>query len=179
MRRLADADRVRRLMRALGATTHEETSVYFTGGVSAVLMGWRDTTIDVDLLSIPERDEIYRRIPEMKEDLQINVELASPADFLPELPGWKERSVFITREGAVSFFHYDFHAQALAKIERGHEQDRRDVESMFQASVVTPFRLRELFDAIAPYLYRFPAVDPAAFRRALGDALAAAAEGAD
>jgi len=30
-------------------------------------------------------------------------------------------------------------------------------------------RLRKLFDAIEPSLYRFPAIDPAGFRRAVQD----------
>jgi hypothetical protein len=51
----------------------------------------------------------------LKSELDLNVELASPADFIPPLPGWRERSRLIAREGALTFFHYDFYAQALAK----------------------------------------------------------------
>jgi len=172
MRRLAEADRVRRFMRSLGAAAQGDARAYFTGGVSAVLMGWREATIDVDLTLVPERDEVLRSIPALKEELELSVELASPAHFLPELPGWEERSLFIGREGRVSFYHYDFYAQALAKIERGHAQDRADVESMLNAGLVEPARLRELFGAIVPRLYRYPAVDAASLRRALDEALA-------
>ena len=42
----------------------------------------------------------------------MNVELASPSDFILPLPGWEERSVFIERFGKVSFFHYDFYVLA-------------------------------------------------------------------
>ena len=63
--------------------------------------------------------------------------------------------------------------QALAKIERGHSQDRTDIETMLEAGLVVPSRLRQLFEQIVPALYRYPAVDPAAFRRALESALAA------
>jgi hypothetical protein len=99
------------------------------------------------------------------------VELASPAHFIPELPGWDERSPFITREGMVSFHHYDLYAQALSKIERGHAQDRQDVTEMLRRGLVDPARLRELFAQIEPKLYRYPAIDPASFRRAVEDAL--------
>jgi hypothetical protein len=34
-----------------------------------------------------------------------------------------------------------------------------------------PPRLRELYDAIEPELYRYPAVDPAAFRKKVAAAL--------
>ena len=49
MRRLAEDTRIRRLMQALGAAANAETRVYFTGGATAVLEGWRATTVDVDL----------------------------------------------------------------------------------------------------------------------------------
>jgi hypothetical protein len=49
------------------------------GGTSAVLVGWRASTIDVDLVMRPESDAMLRAIPMLKEQLQLNVELASPA----------------------------------------------------------------------------------------------------
>jgi hypothetical protein len=45
---------------------------------TAVLLGWRGTTIDVDFVMRPEDDALLRAIPALKEELQINVELASP-----------------------------------------------------------------------------------------------------
>ena len=47
-------------MRSLGAAAQGDARAYFTGGVSAVLMGWREATIDVDLTIVPERDEVLR-----------------------------------------------------------------------------------------------------------------------
>lgn len=41
MRELADADRIRAFMRALGEEASEPVRVYFTGGAAAVLLGWR------------------------------------------------------------------------------------------------------------------------------------------
>ena len=173
MRQVAEAGRIRRLMAALGEAAHDEARVYLTGGASAVLQGWRSTTLDVDIEIVPDRDELLRALPELKERLEINVELAAPSHFIPELPGWVERSVFIVREGRVQFFHYDFYSQALAKVERGHSQDRADIETMLEAGLVVPSLLRHLFEQIVPALYRYPAVDPAGFRRALESALAA------
>jgi hypothetical protein len=173
MRQVAEAGRIRRFMAALGEVAQDEARVYLTGGASAVLQGWRSTTLDVDIEIVPDRDELLRALPALKERLEINVELAAPSHFIPELPGWTERSVFIVREGRVQFFHYDFYSQALAKIERGHSQDRADIETMLEAGVVAPPLLRQLFEQIVPALYRYPAVDPAAFRRGLETALAA------
>lgn len=167
MRERLTGERLYVFMRALGRAATAEARVYLTGGATAVLLGWRDSTLDVDLKIIPDRDELMRAIPALKESLQINVELASPDDFIPALSGWQERSPFIVREGSVSFHHYDFYAQALAKIERGHEIDRRDVRDMLASGLVKPAKLKELFAAIEPELYRYPALDPARFRRSV------------
>ena len=172
MRELTDAARLRAFMRALGAEADQEARVYFTGGATAVLLGWRPTTIDADIAIVPDSDRLLRALPRLKESLRMNVELASPAHFIPELPGWEERSPFIAREGKVSFHHYDLYSQALSKIERGHAQDRQDVAVMLQRGLVEPARVRELFAAIEPKLYRYPALDPASFRRAVEEALA-------
>src|SRR5579871_2137377 len=133
MRPPVDAQRLRELARELGRATRAETHVYVTGGASAVLEGWRQSTADIDLRFEPERDALLRALPELKARLQINVELASPPDFLPELPGWRERSPVVFREGRVSIHHFDFYSQALAKIERGFAQDLEDVQRMIEA----------------------------------------------
>lgn len=169
MRALADRDRILRFMTALGAAATADARVYFTGGATAVLHGWRNSTIDVDLRVVPEQDAIFRALPQLKEQLQINVELASPDHFIPVKDGWEERSPFVAREGRVSFHHFDLYAQALSKIERGHAQDVEDVREMLRLGLVDRQGLRAYFEAIAPRLYRYPALDPAAFRQALED----------
>jgi hypothetical protein len=164
MREPADLSRIRRFMRALGEAARGDTRVYFTGGATAVLHGWRASTVDVDIKLVPERDEVLRAIPVLKERLHLNVELASPADFIPVKANWEARSPFIAREGHASFFHFELDAQALAKIERGHAQDVEDVAELLSRRLVSRERLAAYFDAIAPNLYRYPAIDPASFR---------------
>jgi len=174
VRGLADADRLRRFLSALGREAREETALYLTGGATAVLLGWRESTVDADILMVPESDALFRALPRIKEELHINVEVASPAHFIPELPGWKERSLFIAREGRLTAYHYDPYAQALAKIQRAHAKDRADVAELFRRGLVAPERLRQLFDAISAQLHRYPAIDPGAFRRRVEEALASA-----
>ena len=171
MRRLADARRLRILLGELARAADVETAVFLTGGATAVLLGWRESTLDADLLILPESDALLRALPRLKEELQLNVEIASPAHFVPELPGWRERSLPIERIGRVSYFHYDPYAQALAKIERGHDKDLTDVRELLDRALIEPGRLRELFSAIEPQLHRNPAVDPKSFRRRLEEAL--------
>ena len=173
MRRAADRERIGRFLEELGRRTTSEATVYLSGGTTAVLHGWRPSTIDIDLRIEPDSDDLLRAIAPLKEELQVNVELASPLDFIPEPPGWRERSPFVRQEGRLTVRHMDPHAQALSKIERGHELDRRDVEAMLTSGLVEPGELRRLFEAIEPMLYRFPAIDPPTFRAELERTLAA------
>jgi hypothetical protein len=152
-------------MRAIGREADVPARIYFTGGATAVLFGWRTSTIDVDIRVFPESDCVYRAIPGLKESLEINVELASPADFIPELPGWEERCLFVCQEKKMTFYHYDLYAQALAKIERGHAQDMADVQEMLHRRLVDPAAALRYFDAIEPRFYLYPAIDPPTFRR--------------
>jgi len=85
---------------------------------------------------------------------------SSPLDFLPPLPGWQERSRFRLREGNLEVFDFDPYSQALSKLQRGFELDLADVRSMVESGQVEPAKLRELFEAVGPELFRFPAVDP-------------------
>ena len=84
--------------------------------------------------------------------------------------GWEERSTFITTVGRVSFYHYDLYAQALAKVERGHQQDRRDVQAMLARGLADPVKVRAYFARVEPELYRFPAIHAPSFRAAVDEA---------
>lgn len=165
MRELADETRIRRFLRELGAAADDEATAYLAGGTTAVLVGWRASTVDVDLALEPELESLLRAIQRLKNELSINVELASPADFVPVPAGWQERSPFVAREGTLTVRHFDFYAQALSKLERAHAQDLGDVRAMEELGLIERVRLSSLFAEIEPELYRFPAVDAPSFRR--------------
>src|SRR5262249_27252231 len=122
------------------------------------------TTVDVDLLLEPESDVVLRALAALKDELRVNVELASPADFIPLPDGWRDRSPFVVREGNVVFRHFDPPSQRLAKRERNHERDRVDVDPMLGSGLVERDRLVAAFEEIEDDLYRFPAIDPRSFR---------------
>ena len=170
MREVADRERIGAFMTALARHATADVDVFLVGGTSAVLVGWRATTIDVDLVMRPESDAMLRAIPMLKEQLQLNVELASPDLFIPVPPGWEQRSPVVARIGRVTFRHYDFAAQALAKIERGHARDLADVRAMLAHGLISAAEVRAQFACMEPELFRFPAIDPPSFRRAV-DAL--------
>src|SRR5687767_5798039 len=150
MRERANRERVIAFMRRLGGVAGARGRVYFTGGASAVLDGWRRTTVDVDVDFDADAEILLRAIPAIKEELRLNVELAAPHHFVPELPGWRERSRHIATEGGLTFYHYDPYAQTIAKIERGHAQDVKDVAMMFARNLVLPDELLRLYAAIEP-----------------------------
>jgi hypothetical protein len=139
--------------------------VYLTGGASAVLDGWRETTVDIDLELEGEAEPLLHSLAAIKEELHVNVELAAPHHFVPELPGWRERSRYIGSEGDLHFYHYDPYAQTISKIERGHAQDVHDVRTMFDRGLIRADELLRLFAAIEAELYRYPAIDPPTLRR--------------
>lgn len=130
--------------------------------------------MDVDLKLVPEQDSVLRAIPTLKDDLSVNVELAAPGDFIPVPEGWEERSLIAERGRRLAFFHFDPYAQALAKLERGHARDHEDVRALVARGLVEPGRLLQYFEEIEPELYRFPAIDPPAFRGRVEDFLALA-----
>ena len=110
MRANIDTQKLERLMQVLGREAQGSGCIYFTGGASALLIGWRNSTVDVDLRLDPEPPGIFQAIPterfaisKLKQELNINIELASPQDFLPPLPGWRDRSVFIGKQNKVKF----------------------------------------------------------------------------
>jgi len=170
VRELADSERIARFMRALGRSADADGACYLTGGATAVLLGWRNATIDVDIRLAPESERLLRAIQELKDELRLNVELASPADFIPVPPGWEDRSVFVAREGRLNYYHFDLLAQTLAKLERAHSQDLEDVAAMLDRHLIDSASALAYFARIEPELYRFPAIDPVSFGRRVEEA---------
>lgn len=167
MRSAADVERIRKFARELGRAVGPETRMYLTGGATAVLEGWRASTVDIDVRFEPDSDSALSRIRDLKEELEVNVELASPLDFLPALEGWRDRSRFRFKEGNLEVFDFDPYSQAMSKLERGFELDLADVGHMVDSGQVEPSELLRLFEGIREELYRFPAVDPARLRTAV------------
>jgi len=156
-------------MAALGKRVSGAGRIYLTGGATALLHGWREMTIDIDLKPDPEPPGLFEALAELKDELDLNIELASPDQFIPAIPGWRERSIFIVRHAQLDFFHYDPYGQSLSKLQRAHARDLRDVQAMLRAGLVQSARLREFFDTIRPELIRYPAIDPRAFRAAVDE----------
>ncbi len=169
MRSEANKKKVLDFIRTLPKKVKGGGHIYFTGGASALLIGWRDMTVDIDLKSDPEPEGFFEAIAELKEEMNINLELASPDLFIPELPGWRDRSRLIEKSENLVFFHYDFFSQALAKLERGHQRDLSDVDAMLDRSLINKELLADLFAEIEPMLIRYPGIDIPYFKKTVYD----------
>ena len=167
MRAETDLAKLKTFMSALGEHVRGAGRIYLTGGATALLYGWRSMTIDIDLKPDPEPLGLFEALATLKDQLDINVELASPDQFIPAIPGWRERSLFIAHHGLLDFLHYDPYGQALSKLQRGHDRDLQDVRAMLRANLIARDRLREMFTLIKPQLIRYPALDPATFEAAV------------
>jgi hypothetical protein len=125
--------------------------VYFVGGGTAVYLGWRQSSIDVDLCS--DQEVVFRNIQKIKERLNINIEFARPEDFVPPLKGTADRHVFIDTIGKVTFYHYDPYAQLLSKVVRGFQRDLEDAKKFIDCELVDPNKFRSLVAGIPDTMY--------------------------
>ena len=67
MRKETDARKIRKFMKRLAEESRGPGDVFLTGGASAVLLGWRRTTVDVDLELDPEPAGAFAAISRLKD----------------------------------------------------------------------------------------------------------------
>jgi hypothetical protein len=125
--------------------------VYLVGGGTAVLSGWRASSVDADLFS--EQDEIFHDIQGIKDRLDVNVEITRPEHFVPALEGTIDRHAFVETIGDVSFYHYDPYAQVLSKVVRGFQRDLHDARHFVESGMVDPEELLRLVERIPHAAY--------------------------
>lgn len=148
------------LLQELGRRARGPGRIYLVGGASALLVGWREQTVDVDLKLDPEPAGIFEAIAKLKNELGVNIELAAPDQFLPELAGWRERSPAVGQFGSIEVRHYDFCSQALAKLSRWQDRDKSDVAAMLELGLVSIAQIRQAFEEMRPKLLRYPSIEP-------------------
>jgi hypothetical protein len=173
MRDKLTRESLRALMHALARSASEDGqySVYLVGGGTAVLEGWRASSVDADLYA--SRDDIFRDVQSIKERLRLNIEIVRPEHFVPPLEGSADRHVFIEKIGRVSFYHYDPYAQMLSKIVRGFERDLVDARSFISSGMVDREQFRALVRAIPDSAWsKYPRHSPVAVRDAVEEFLA-------
>jgi hypothetical protein len=168
MREALTRDRLHTLMGALADSVTSGASIraYFIGGATAVDRGWRGSTIDADLHASDDR--LFSHVQQIKDRLRVNVELASPEDFVPPLSGSADRHIFIETIGRVSFFHHDPYAQLLSKIVRGFRRDLEDATRFLDDGLVEVKPFRALVHGIPDEAYtKYPNLSRAAVEAAV------------
>ncbi len=171
MRDKLTTEKLKDFMRQFARRSKGPGAVYFTGGTTALLLGIREQTIDIDLKLDPEPSGAFEAIAELKNELNINIELASPGDFIPTPSSWKDNSLHIDTINQIQFFHYDLVMQALSKLERGHDQDILDVQALLDNSHISAQQIQERFAEIADDIIRFPSINRDLFHKKVSDFL--------
>lgn len=81
--------------------------------------------------------DFERQLPVLKEQLDINVEPASPTDFMPVAANALDQSRYMRSYGLIAVYHYHYASLALAKVARAAERDLEDVELLVRTGVVS------------------------------------------
>ncbi|HEX4824114.1 MAG TPA: DUF6036 family nucleotidyltransferase [Candidatus Polarisedimenticolaceae bacterium] len=168
MRQPLTPARVQAFLKELARSAPDRGSyrVFVVGGGTAILLGWRPSTFDLDLYARDER--VFRDIQGIKERLDINVEFARPEDFVPPLSGSDDRHLFVERVGRVELYHYDPYAQLLSKVSRGFAQDLDDARRFVTSGMVDPERFRALVAAIPDKTFaKYPALSKSILLRSV------------
>ena len=129
-REMVNRKRIEAFLEVLGKRFPRPGTIFLVGGTTMVFEGLREQTLDIDItFEVSNRDHalFIQVVRELKEDLSLNVEEASPGHFITLPPGYRDRCRFIGRYGLLDVFHFDLYSTALSKIERGTEEDFSDI----------------------------------------------------
>ncbi|MBI4785704.1 MAG: hypothetical protein HY782_01480 [Chloroflexi bacterium] len=152
-RQPADRSRIELFLRRLAERFRRPGRIYLVGGTTMVYEGWRAQSLDVDLtfeVEPADHDAIMQTIRELKDQLALNVEEASPGDFIPLPAGYRDRAEYVGRYGQLDVFHFDLYSTALSKIARGAEEDLSDVLALLRAGRLELAALEQRYQEIRP-----------------------------
>lgn len=117
--------------------TRQPGRLYLTGGAALVHHGIRPgQTLDIDIQVTVDPANLTAQIAQLKQRLNINIEFASPGDFIPLPTQWEARSQFIKRYDQVDVFYFDWYSIALSKMQRANQQDVVDVQLLVRQRFV-------------------------------------------
>lgn len=143
--------------------TREPGRLSLTGGAALVHRGIRPgQTLYIDIHISIDLADLTNQIARLKQTMNINVEFASPGDFLPLPTQWEARSAFIQRYNHVDVFYFDWYSIALSKTQRASRQDAIDVQLLVRQGFVDVAVLDVLCQDVVqkigtpPYDKRFP-----------------------
>ena len=167
MRPSVDKTAIESFLQQLGRAFRKPGRLYLVGGAALVHAGVRPGfTQDIDIqVSGANEGELIVAIQRLIQQLQINVEFASPADFIPLPSQWEMHAQYVGRYGGVDVFYFDFYSIALSKIERGNSRDIDDVKLLVQQGIITLNELDAAYREVLAQLGqgRYPRITPQRF----------------
>ncbi len=174
MRSSVDKTAIESFLQQLGRTFRKPGRLYLVGGAALVHAGVRPGfTQDIDIqVSGANEGELIVAIQRLIQQMQINVEFASPADFIPLPSQWEMHAQYIGRYGNVDVFYFDFYSIALSKIERGNSRDMADVKLLVQQGIINLKELDAAYQEVLAQLGqgRYPRITPQRFSERYAEA---------
>lgn len=167
MRQSVDKAAIESFLQQLGRTFRKHARLYLVGGAALVHLGVRPGfTQDIDIqVGGANEGEFIVAIQRLIQQMQVNVEFASPVDFIPLPTQWEMHARFIGRYGTIDVFYFDFYSIALSKIERGNSRDIADVKLLVQQGIITLSELDVAYQEVLSQLGkgRYPRITPQRF----------------
>ncbi len=164
-----DSEKLIEFLTRLGARFRQPGTVYLVGGSSLLLVEAKKSTYDIDLkfeVAVEYHTEFLNCLRQIRREMDIDVEEASPDQFLPLPGGYEDRRRFVGRYGVLDVFHFDFYSVALGKIQRGNDKDYTDVFNMIRAGVIEFDMLEQYFNEVLPKMEAHSLrADPDKFKR--------------
>jgi Nucleotidyltransferase of unknown function (DUF6036) len=152
---------IEKFLDALGKSFRKPGRLYLAGGAALVHIGLRPgSTMDIDVaIEASDEDEMVTAIRKLVEKMQINVEFASPGDFIPLPTQWMAQARYVGRYGSIDVFYFDFYSLALSKISRGNDRDLIDVKLLLQQKLITLEELDAAYNEVLPRMGKRPYIN--------------------
>ena len=140
---------MKRFLQGLGRLVRRPVRFYLVGGSVVIDLCLRSATLDIDCVAEADdaraQVDLELAIRTLKDELDVNVVPASPADFLPIPRSVLVRSRFVEQHGSVAVYYYHLPSQVIAKAARGLEQDFADAERLVGAGEVSWTDVEEMW----------------------------------
>jgi hypothetical protein len=121
MRPAVDKAAIESFLQQLGRTFLKPARLYLVGGAALVHLGVRPGfTQDIDIqVGEVNEGELIVAIQRLIQQMQVNVEFASPADFMPLPSQWETHARFIGRYGKIDVFYKEAKGRMTRRGEGG------------------------------------------------------------
>ncbi len=146
-------ERLRQFLTRLGRDYRQSGRVLLVGGTGLIYQQLKAATKDVDLstqFQPAEEDRFGQVVRRLSRELNMAIEIVSPANFIPLPRGVEERHRYLGREGQLEIFAFDPVSTALAKIARGRAGDLADVLALVTAGHLSIDAITAAYDEILP-----------------------------